>query len=138
MSEDQGVVWDLDDNEDDVEIFKKEAMLNHLGLDFEGMKDSRGKSVGVGNKVVYVSRVFPQIVGSGVVKFTLGAKMTPQGSITWNTPVTYDLDDDEEYAIDDRIAGRYIAYQLESNDPANPAAFCISGMDWEIQVAGKR
>ena len=140
LSKQNGVLWDLDYNgvSDIVTLFRKNALVEHLGLDFDGMKNDRGKTISVGNKIVYLSRIFPQIKGSGVVKCTVGTRATVDGSIDWQPADTIDLDDDADYAWDIRCAGRYLAYRIEPNDPDDPADFVISGMDWEISVAGTR
>tara|TARA_R110000822_G_scaffold75413_7_gene181437 strand:+ start:607 stop:2235 length:1629 start_codon:yes stop_codon:yes gene_type:complete len=130
----QNVIWNMDyaGATAPVTIFRRDALIEHRGIDLD--------ELGMGaNKIIYLNRILPQMIGAGVVKFTLGTHATPGGSITWKPPVTYDLDDATDYAVDIRAAGRYLAYRLEPNDPLNPALFSLAGMDLEVSTPrGKR
>ena len=130
----QNVIWNMDYSgaTNPVTIFRRDALIEHRAIDLD--------ELGMGaNKIIYLNRILPQMSGAGVVKFTLGTHATPAGSITWKPPVTYDLDDDTDYAVDIRAAGRYLAYRIEPNDPALPALFSLSGMDLEVSTPrGKR
>jgi len=129
VSEGQGVVWNMDysGSTGAVDTFRRDAMIEHRAIDLDEM--------GMGaNKIIYLNRIIPQISGTGVVKFIIGTHDTPEGSISWKTAVTYDLDDADQYAVDIRAAGRYLAYRIEPNDENDPALFSLSGMDLEVST----
>lgn len=129
VSESQGVVWNMDyaGASGLVTTFRRDAMIEHRAIDLDEM--------GMGaNKIIYLNRILPQMSGTGVVKFTIGTHETPEGSISWKAAATYNLDDDTDYAVDVRAAGRYLAYRIEPNDPADPALFSLSGMDLEVSA----
>ncbi len=130
----ENTVWNMDYSGGvaPVTMFRRDAMIEHRAIDL----DEAGLGI---NKIIYLNRILPQMSGAGQVKFTLGTHATVDGSITWKTPVTYDLDNPDSYAVDIRAAGRYLAYRIEPLDPADPALFSISGMDLEVSMPrGKR
>jgi len=124
-----GVVWNMDyaGATNPVTTFRRDAMIEHRAIDL----DEAGEGA---NKIIYLNRIIPQMAGQGVVKFTVGTHATAEGSIDWKASVTYDLDDDTDYAVDVRAAGRYLAYRIEPNDTSNPALFSLNGLDIEIST----
>lgn len=131
VSETNGIVYDMDYPGDTAPVsdFRDNLLIERTGIDLDEIGE------GVGNKIAYLGRVYPQITGAGEVKFTFGIQAYPNQSITWLSPVTFDIDAD--YAVDVRLAGRYLAYRIESADLDNPPLFSISGMDIEVVDVGE-
>ena len=129
----QAVNYDLDYNGTDpapTSLFRENLLIEHRGIDM----DEDGQST-VGDKIIYLNRVYPQIHGTGSVIFTFGVSRTANEPIVWEPSITFDLDDPQDYAVDVRIAGRYLAYRIEPG-PEVPL-FSFTGMDLEIANVGE-
>lgn len=101
--------------------------LERTGLDFD-------ETLGVTtNKVKYIDQILPQIKGSGDISITTGWSDTPEGSVTWDDPVSYNIETD--YKVDVRTSGRYPAWRFEGSDSGN---FQLSGIDFNVLVDGER
>ena len=101
--------------------------LERTGLDFD-------KTLGTStNNIKYIDQILPQIKGSGLVDITVGWSDTPEGSVRWDAPVSYSIEND--YKVDVRTSGRYPAWRFEGEDAGN---FQLSGMDFNVLVDGQR
>lgn len=101
--------------------------LERTGLDFD---DTLGIPT---NTIKYIDQVLPQIKGSGDIEITIGWSNTPEGPVTWDTPVGYNIETD--YKIDTRTSGRYPAWRFEGENAGN---FQLSGIDFRVMVDGER
>lgn len=138
LSLSQKVIYDFDSTASDgVSTFRDAAMIKHTHIDL----DDSGESVG--DRIVYVNRVYPQLRGEGTVQFRFGVHATAQSPIDWITTVDFKIsketesdpnEADADYACDLRMAGRYLAYELT---PLNGARFSMSGMDIEVDRASE-
>lgn len=118
-------------------IFRQKTRIQHTHIDL----DEGGQAVG--NRIVYVNRVYPQIQGEGTVQFRFGVHRTANSPIDWVNTVQFKInkvdendpnEEREDYACDVRMAGRYIAYEMT---PVDDASFAFSGMDIEIEQVGE-
>jgi hypothetical protein len=119
-------------------LYRENALISHTKIDLDEAGDS------VGDRIVYVNRIFPQIVGSGVVEFRFGVSTSANSPVEWQETCLFkiskaDVNDPnesaEDYACDIRVAGRYLAYEMR---PIDGSFFAISGMDVEIDTAGEK
>lgn len=80
--------------------------------------------------------VIPQAefeVTDGVFHWELGSTDLPGGAIIYATQ--FDYKPDEAYRVDTKVAGRYLAYRISTNNIEN---FRISGFDADILVLSHR
>jgi len=89
-------------------------------------------------RIKHISSILPQMDGSGIVQIRVGASMGVNDAITWNAPVEFDLDSDQ-YKVDVRISGRYLAIQI-GEWTGSPTAnnWRLSGLDIEVTDGGGR
>lgn len=118
-------------------LYRDKTRIQHTHIDL----DEGGNAVG--DRIMYVNRVYPQIVGGGTVQFRFGVHDTPNAPVDWVETVQYKLTKDNEtdplesepdYACDLRMAGRYLAYELTIT---GDAYFSFSGMDIEVAKVGQ-
>jgi hypothetical protein len=118
-------------------LYRDKTRVLHTHIDL----DEGGNAVG--DRIMYVNRVYPQIVGSGVVQFRFGVHDNPNQAVSWIETVEYKLtkadagdplESEPDYACDFRMAGRYLAYELTIKDDAY---FSYSGMDIEVIKVGQ-
>jgi hypothetical protein len=107
----------------------KPAFVSREGIDLDELQATlRGyKSI---------RSIFPQAefeVTDGVFLWQLGATDLPGGAIVYST--NYSYSPSTEYRIDSKVAGRYLAYKVSTEDIEN---FRISGFDADIVVTSKR
>ena len=90
-----------------------------------------------GDRIKYISRLFPQGTGSGTIQISVGVAMLPTGGIEWGPWVNFDLSTD--WAADCRASGRYIGIQVRSA-PGDQSMWSLSGFDFELMRpdAGRR
>lgn len=132
ISRTQGIIWDMDyqgDDESLVTLFRDNLLIERTALDL----DELGQ--GVGNKIVYVGRLYPQMSGTGKVNFTVGSHARSNSPVVWESPIEFDLSVD--YAVDTRVAGRYLAYRIEPVPGEDPPLMSFSGMDIELDDVGE-
>ena len=90
-----------------------------------------------GDKIRYISRLFPRMTGAGSVEVSLGVGMTPTAPVEWKPWVKFNLQ--EDHALDFRAAGRYVGLRIKL--PAGEVSqFSITGFDIEVMTphAGRR
>lgn len=110
-----------------VNLFPRRMHVEHSLVDLDEVLNS------VGDTMVYVSRLFPQVNASGgELEFTIGAVAHPSAGVSWGAPVLFDPAND--YAVDLRECGRYLAFRLRSTANTLPCEF--SGIDMEMVVIG--
>nr|BAR33247.1 phage particle protein [uncultured Mediterranean phage uvMED] len=86
------------------------------------------------NTVKQINQIMPQMEGTGTVTFKLGTSMAPQDPIFWKSSHTYNIETDHK--IDTRIAGRYFALRIESDN--NNGAWQLTGLDMDIAEVAAR
>ena len=134
-SKSQEVTYDLDyigTSPPPSSLFRENLLIEHRGIDL----DDDGQTT-VGDKIVYLNRVYPQIHGTGSIQFTFGVSRTANEAIVWESPVIFNLSDPQDYAVDIRIAGRYLAYRIEKVPTLEVPLFSFTGMDIEIARVGE-
>ena len=82
-----------------------------------------------GDKIKYISRLFPQFSGTDTVQMSIGVAMLPTGGIEWKSWRNFDLE--SSWAHDQRAAGRYMGVRLRM-EPTNTKNFSLAGFDVEI------
>ena len=117
LQADRGSTWDGVDYTSYVEQIK-------LDLDEE-----------IGNSTTFkhLSRIYPQVSGSGELTFYAGGSDTPVLQQTWTAMNTYDIAMD--YKVDAATTGRYIAIRTVMNQRGH---FSLSGWDLDIRETGSR
>ena len=84
-------------------------------------------SLGDDHGMKMLSSVTPHITGSGVVSFSFGTSYIQGGPVTWRGPFTFNIGQD--YKIDCRINGRYLALKMEISSEGN---WSLSGYTLEL------
>ena len=111
-----------------VETFKP-AYVERAGIDLDEIQATlRGYKT--------ITSIFPQAefeVTDGSFFWQLGATDLPGGAIVYQT--NYNYSPNTEYRIDSKVAGRYLAYRISTNNIEN---FRISGFDAEVIVKSRR
>lgn len=134
ISESQSRTYDLDYSgvtPPATTIFRDGVYIEHLGIDLDELSE------GVGAKIIYLNRVYPQIHGTGEVVFRFGTSRTANSPVDWLPSIIFSLDDAAElqdYAVDVRIAGRYLSYSIEPG-PLLPS-FSYTGLDLDVSKVG--
>ncbi|MDJ0905365.1 MAG: hypothetical protein QNI96_05055 [Woeseiaceae bacterium] len=128
LSDTPGVVLDLDAITGDAR-FRLNTFIEHSRIDLDEWLQTSG------DKVVYISRLYPQYSGKGRLEIRFGVAATTSSSIEWGDWQEFDLASD--YAIDFRSAGRFLAYQIRPFTAEAPS-FACSGMDMEWAVIGEQ
>ncbi|MGB5663029.1 hypothetical protein [Eudoraea sp.] len=109
------------------EIFPRPFSVEQATLDFDEYIKS------VGDTILYVNRLYPQVNSTGgKMTFRIGQRANPNAGIFWGDPVGFDPV--EDYAVDLRETGRYLAVQIESLPGS--AEFTLSGVDIELENVG--
>lgn len=78
----------------------------------------------------------PQLRAKGTpvtASFTFGASNTPDGSVVWGAPQTFNTS--TGYKIDSRLGGRYLAYKVSVDAIRD---FDLSGMNLVLAITGRR
>ena len=84
-----------------------------------------------GDRVKYISRMFPQAQGSGALQMSVGVSMLPTGGMEWKPWHTHQMSNG--WAVGTRAAGRYIGFRLRM--PAGSSEmFTLAGFDAELMV----
>ncbi len=114
---DRGSTWDGIEYQSYVEQSK-------LDLD-----DVLGNAVSVKR----LSRIYPQITGSGIVRFTVGGSDTPAIVQSWSASGDYSIEADHK--VDALATGRYISLRMEMSARGS---FSLGGWDLDIRETGSR
>lgn len=132
---DQPFLIGLSSDDQAVHLLERSFFAN--GADFEAEVERTGidldEAFGKSHRMKMLTRIYPQIKGAGVVQFQLGYSMTPKSSVTWLPAIDYDVEND--YKVDVRITGRYLAYRIKST---GSGTWRLSGLELEIVEAGRR
>lgn len=90
-----------------------------------------------GDKIKYISRIFPQATSDGSIELSFGVAMLPTNEIEWKPWVRYDMATD--WAVDQRAAGRYLGVRMRNCSDC-PQMFSLTGFDFELMFpdAGRR
>lgn len=97
------------------------SILERSGIDFE---DPRS--------IKYINSVAPQVTGAGVLDVYVGSQMIEGEGVEWKGPFPYEIGQD--YKIDCRVSGRFIAIKFQSGSSAN---WNINGYTMEITTTGE-
>jgi hypothetical protein len=84
-----------------------------------------------GDKIKYLSRMFPQAQGSGALQMSVGVSMLPAGGMEWKSWYTHQMA--TGWAVGARAAGRYIGFRVRM-PTGNTEMFTLSGFDAELMV----
>lgn len=104
------------------------AFLEATKLDLDSVL---GKAT---NTVKQINQIMPQIEGVGTVTFELGSSMAPQDPVNWQKTHIYNIESDHK--IDTRVAGRYLALRIESNN--NNGTWQLTGLDIDVAEVAAR
>jgi hypothetical protein len=85
-------------------------------------------------RVMQIKRIVPQMKGTGNVLVKVGFSNSPQGPVTWKTTKSFDVEND--YKVDTRVSGRYLALRVESADVAG--YWQLGGFDLDIEEVSER
>lgn len=86
------------------------------------------------DKVLQIKRILPQMKGTGAVTIRVGYSNSPQGPVSWKTSKVFDVEQD--YKVDTRVSGRYLALRIESSDVAG--YWQLGGFDLEVDEVSER
>lgn len=113
------------------DFYQADATEQFNGTDFTSYIERTGLTFGtLDNK--NISRIIPKISGSGTVTIKLGTQSNISSPISW-TDYTFSPGDD--YKIDTRKTGRYIAYRVESTENNT---WDMSSIEFEFTTVGSR
>ncbi len=129
LSNDTGALLDLDAKSTGSPRLRRNVLIEHERIDLEEWLQTSG------DKVVYISRAYPQYSGNGQLEIRFGVANTTNDSVQWEAWQTFDMATD--YAVDFRAAGRYLAYQVRPVGQTTPN-FACSGFDLEWAVVGEQ
>lgn len=107
------------------------AYIERIGLDLDEVKGNAMRSV-------HLRRVVPQVTGSGTVYCQIGSQRSPSDNVAWGDTVALDLDGGDEYKVDVRHTGRYLAYRFGQWDGAPQLnQWRLTGFDLDIMDGGR-
>ena len=92
-----------------------------------------------GDKIKFITRIYPRMTGTGRVKFAVGVAEFANGPVEWKPWVGFQLGDSpdgedlKDYAVDVRAAGRFIGIRV-SMGYRHWAMFQLEGFDMEIGI----
>ena len=98
-----------------------------------------------GDKIKYLSRIYPRMQGVGVMAWSIGTSQTPADSVDWKPWRDFYIGPDQDNdipldrSVDVRGAGHYLSFRLRMGT-TRWAAWTLSGLDMELLVpqAGRR
>ena len=108
------------------------AFIERTGIDLDQMNGDQPSGLAL-YKVV--KRVFPQVAifGGQPLQISIGSQLTPSAPVNYAPPITFDPT--QQYKVDIRKGGRYLAIRF--SQPAL-ADFEVSGFDADVVSAGVR
>ena len=128
VSNNPGAVINLDANIGSSRL-RRNVLIEHERIDLEQWLPTHG------DKVIHISRVYPQFSGIGRLQCRFGVSNSTNDNITWEAWQEFILA--EDYAIDFRVAGRYLSFQIKPYTNEFPI-FAISGFDVEWAQIGEQ
>ena len=85
------------------------------------------------DKVNTLTRMYPHIIGTELVRISMGSQDFAGGPVRWKAPVLFDPDTQRK--VDIRTTGELHAWRIDSIGTGH---WSLSGMDIEYSPAGKR
>ena len=128
VSNNPGSVINLDANIGSSRL-RANVLIEHERIDLDEWLPTHG------DKVIYISRIYPQFSGKGRLQCRFGVSNTTNDNITWEAWQEFDMATD--YAMDFRAAGRYLSYQMKPYTDEFPTV-AISGFDIEWAQVGEQ
>lgn len=108
-----------------------DAYIERTGVDLDEWRKEATTSM-------RIRSVMPQITGSGSVNVQIGTQRSANDSVLWDTVKTLSLDGGQNYKVDVRKTGRYLAWRIGSwNGSPTGSVWEFSGMDIDVQEAGR-
>jgi hypothetical protein len=117
----------------DNKFFLADSGVTFDGANFTTTLERRGLNAGRTDSIKSISRVYPRIEGTGSVSISVGAELSPNSGVVYNTPVSFDIGTDNK--VDCRVRGRYAAIKIESETASQ---FRLSGYAIESEVVSDR
>jgi len=117
----------------DTKFYLTDSSLTFDGASFTSRLERFGLHAGKTNKVKKVTKLLPRIEGTGSLQISIGYENEPYEGVTYSDPVTFVIG--EDYKIDCRVRGRYIAVKFETEADT---IFRISGYALETEVVSDR
>jgi len=91
-----------------------------------------GIDIGNTDDIHTVTRIYPLVEGDSV-QVSVGSQMTPNASVNWSSPVTFDPSTD--YKIDCLVTGRFHSIRFKSTDGGD---WSVSGYGVEYEYSGSQ
>lgn len=108
------------------------AYVQRIGIDLDQFTNDQPS-----NLTLYkvCKRIYPQVsmFGNVPAQVSVGSQVYPSGPVTWLGP--FNFDPTQDYKIDLRQGGRYLAFRIAETSPAD---FEVSGFDADIVTKGSR
>lgn len=99
----------------------------------QAFAERRDITLDVPNQIKTVRRLRPRVTAPAgtVLNFKMGAQMTQDGEMEWSDAIPFVVD--EDVSVDAFVAGRYLAWRVESN---TSNAWRLDGLDMEVTANG--
>jgi hypothetical protein len=117
----------------DTKFYLEDKSLTFDGTSFTKRLERYGLHAGRSTQTKKVTKLIPRFEGTGSIQISVGAENDPYEGITYANPVTFTIG--EDYKVDCRVRGRYIAVKFESTTDNE---FRLSGYTFETEVASDR
>jgi len=117
----------------DTKLYQGDKGLTFNGTSFTSYVERFGLHAGDADTVKKISRVFPRFEGNGTVNISVGAEYEPYQGVSYAAAVPFVIGQD--YKIDCRVRGRYLALRFETATDAN---FKLTGYSVEIEEVSGR
>ena len=114
-------------------LFLADSGTTFDGTSFTTTLERTGLHAGQTDKVKSITRIFPRISGTGAVQISVGGENQPFEGVTYDGPFTFQIG--EDYKVDCRVRGRYIAVKFETT---TDTSFKLSGYSLEGQTVSER
>ena len=100
---------------------------------YESFVEREGIDFGDDKGYKYVHAIYPHMVGEGTVKIYIGTEEFQGGGISWSQPQEFVVGQD--YKVNFRKSGRYIAVRFEGN---GGALWGLTGYSMEYSLEGRQ
>lgn len=117
----------------DTLFYQADKGLTFNGTNFTSYLERFGLHAGNPGMVKKISRIFPRLEGNGTVYISVGAEYDPYEGVNFGTPKAFVIGQD--YKVDCRVNGRYLAIRFESDTGQN---FNITGFGIEADEVSER
>lgn len=115
----------------DSKIYQGDVTTTHDGVNYNAYVERSGLTLGT-DQVKHVSRIFPQFSGTGEVIVKIGVEDHPGQGVSYQSHV---FTIGQDYKIDTRVSGRFLALRVES---ADKEYWSLDGIELDIQIDGGR